>query len=219
MLILELLQNICLLLLVGRGQALLLLALVKHHLLNHAARLAVEVRQLRVFGLDLGHVNLGCSGHDVSPPFHLVDLVEVNFHRLGSVRVGRERPGRVVDENSMGEVALRMVSHQCRGLGGEVRTLMMGSWPLIPAVSLSFLISTTRSRDFTLSGTVKVTSSSPMVCVHLYGRLACSSSSLAREAASSAGDGSDILVSLYNSYEIRSCAFYAPLSVMILKLF
>lgn len=106
MLILELLQNVCLFLLVGRGQTLLLLALVKHHLLDHAARLAVKVRQLGVFGLDLGHVNLGGGGHDMGPPLHLVDLVEVNFDRLGSVRVGGERPGRVVDENSMGQVAL-----------------------------------------------------------------------------------------------------------------
>lgn len=59
MLLLELLQDISLLLLVGTGQALLLLSLIEHHLFDHAACLAVEVGQLGVFGLDLGHVNLG----------------------------------------------------------------------------------------------------------------------------------------------------------------
>lgn len=51
--------------------------------------------------------------------------------------------------------------------GGEGRALMMGSWPLIPAEMDVFLMSTTRSRLLRLPGTEKVTSASPMVCVHL----------------------------------------------------
>lgn len=42
-LILELLEDIYLLLLVRRGEALLLLPLVEHHLLDHAPRVTVEV--------------------------------------------------------------------------------------------------------------------------------------------------------------------------------
>lgn len=93
MLVLELLEDVEPLLLVRGGQAALLLLLVKHHLLDHAARLAVEVRQLGRVGLDLGHVDLGSVGHDVSPPLHLVHLVEVDLDRLGAVGVGAQRPG------------------------------------------------------------------------------------------------------------------------------
>lgn len=82
MLLLELRQRIQLLLLVARRLPHLLLALVKHHLLDHAARLAVQVAQLAVFGLDLGHVDLGRRRHDVLPPLHLVDLVKVDVDLL-----------------------------------------------------------------------------------------------------------------------------------------
>jgi hypothetical protein len=42
----------------------------------------------------------------VCPPFHLIDLVEVNLDGLGTVRVGGQGPGRVVNADRMGEVAL-----------------------------------------------------------------------------------------------------------------
>ena len=64
---------------------------------------------------------------------------------------------------------------------------MMGSWPLTPATSLVFDIVMVKSRLLSPPGMEKVTSSSPIVCVHLYGRAACSSASFARAAASSAG--------------------------------
>jgi hypothetical protein len=82
---LELLENICLVLLIRAGQALLLLLLVEHHLLDHAAGLAVEIRQLGVIGLDLGNVDLRRRGDDVSPPLHLVHLVEVDLNCLRAV--------------------------------------------------------------------------------------------------------------------------------------
>ena len=69
-------------------------------------------------------------------------------------------------------------------------TSITGSCPRTPTFKLSRLISTTRSRALRFPGTVTNTSSSEMVCVHLYGRAACSSASLARAAASSAGVGS-----------------------------
>lgn len=92
-LLLELLEDIHLLLLVARRQACLLLTLVVHHLLDHSPGLAVEVRQLAVLGRDFGDVNLGRVCHDVCPPLHLVDLVEVDLERLGAVGGGDERPG------------------------------------------------------------------------------------------------------------------------------
>lgn len=46
-------------------------------------------------------------------------------------------------------------------------TLMTGSWPLIPAARLCFLMSMMRSFDFMFPGTVKVTLSSAIVCCHL----------------------------------------------------
>jgi hypothetical protein len=67
-----------------------------------------------------------------------------------------------------------------------VRTLMIGSCPLIPALSFVFLMSTTRSRPLRFPGTVKLRERSRIVCVHLYGREACSSTSRARAAASAA---------------------------------
>jgi hypothetical protein len=69
---------------------------------------------------------------------------------------------------------------------------MMGSWPLTPTTSFFFLISTLKSLPFRFPGTSTVTSRSPIVWVHLYGRAACSSASFARAAASSAGVGSGI---------------------------
>lgn len=105
-LLLEFLEDIHLLLLVRGRQASLLLSLVKHHLLNHAPGLAVEIGELGVFGLDLGDVDGGCAGDDVCPPLHLVDLVEVDFYALGAVRVGGQGPSRVVDADRMGEIAL-----------------------------------------------------------------------------------------------------------------
>jgi hypothetical protein len=72
---------------------------------------------------------------------------------------------------------------------------MMGSWPLIPRTSFFFLISTTKSFPFRFPGTSTVMSRSPIAWAHLYGRAACSSASLARAAASSAGVSSRQCVS------------------------
>lgn len=103
---LELLEDVGLALVVGGGQAELLLALVVHHLLDHAAGLAVEVGQLAVLGLDLGDVDLGGGGDDVRPPLHLVRLVEVDLDRLGAVGRRRQRPGGLFGVDRVGEVAL-----------------------------------------------------------------------------------------------------------------
>jgi len=118
MLRLELRQQLGLPLLLARGQAGLLLALVVHHLLDHAARLAVEVAEARVLGLDARHVDGGRGGDDVRPPLELVGLVEVDVEGLegrgggGGGRQRRERPGGLVDVDGVGEVALRRQSAQ-----------------------------------------------------------------------------------------------------------
>lgn len=105
MLLFELVQNIQLLLLVTRGLASLLLPLVEHHLLDHAASLAVQVAELTVLGLDLRSVDFGGRGDDMGPPLELVHFVEVNGDFLARGCRG-ESPGAVVDEDGMGEGAL-----------------------------------------------------------------------------------------------------------------
>ena len=56
---------------------------------------------------------------------------------------------------------------------------MMGVWPLTPTLSFFFVMTMSRSRPFRLPATGTVTSTSPIVWVHLYGSFACSSASLA----------------------------------------
>lgn len=106
MLLLELLQDIRLLLVIRRRQPLLLLALVVHHLLDHAPGLAVELAQLRVLGLDLGHVDFWGGRYHVRPPLKLVLLVQVDLDGLGAVGRGGQSPGRLFGADYVGEVAL-----------------------------------------------------------------------------------------------------------------
>lgn len=73
-------------------------------------------------------------------------------------------------------------------------TLMMGSWPLIASSNFFFLTSTFKSLAFRLPGISTETSRSPIVCVHLYGRAACSSFSFAAAVASCSLVGSRELV-------------------------
>lgn len=105
MLFLEFLQYVQLLLFVAGRLAHLLLALVEHHLLDHATGLAVQVAEVAVLGLDLGGVDFGRGGDDVGPPLHLVDLVEMQADFLAAGD-GLEGPGGVVDVDGVGEVAL-----------------------------------------------------------------------------------------------------------------
>jgi len=98
MLRLELLEQVHLLLIIAGGQAHLFLPLVEHHLLDHGARLAVQVAQLAVLRLDLARVDLGVVRQHVRPPFHLVDLVQVDRHFFGrGVCRSLKRPAAFVD--------------------------------------------------------------------------------------------------------------------------
>lgn len=106
MLRLEFLEDIHLLLLIRSGKTGLLLSLVEHHLLDHPARFAVEVRELGGIRLNLAHVDLGRTGDHVCPPLHLVHLVEVNLDRLGAIAVRHEGPGRVFGVDFVGGFAL-----------------------------------------------------------------------------------------------------------------
>mmetsp|Transcript_17310 Transcript_17310/g.53785 ORF Transcript_17310/g.53785 Transcript_17310/m.53785 type:complete len:236 (+) Transcript_17310:204-911(+) len=76
----ELCKHVLLLLLLGRGQPELLLPLVVHHLLDRLARLAVEVREVGVLGLDFLRVDLGVADEDTFPPLHAVDLLKREAH-------------------------------------------------------------------------------------------------------------------------------------------
>jgi hypothetical protein len=70
---------------------------------------------------------------------------------------------------------------------------MIGSCPLICTLRWVFFNSTMRSLAFRFPGMGTLTSASFSVCVHLYGSVACSSSSLLRSASScclrSSGEG------------------------------
>lgn len=93
MTLLKLLQHLQLPLLLTRRLPHLLLPLIIHHLLHHPSRLAVQIPQLAVLGLDLRGVEevRGVAG-DGRPPLLLVGFVEVD----GDVFAGGgglERPG------------------------------------------------------------------------------------------------------------------------------
>lgn len=105
MLVLKLLKQIHLPLLITGRLPHLLLSLIKHHLLHHRPRLTIQVTQRRILGCDLCDVDFGCAGHDVRPPFHLIDFVEVDSH-LFARGDGFEHPCRVVCVNRVREVAL-----------------------------------------------------------------------------------------------------------------
>jgi hypothetical protein len=93
MLLLELLQHLGLLLLITVRQALLFLALVIHHLLNHSSGLAIKISQLRTLRRDLAGIDLRGVGNHMLPPFHLVDLVEMNRELFLPARNGLKCPG------------------------------------------------------------------------------------------------------------------------------
>lgn len=78
MLRLKLPQNLHLLLLLTSRSPHLLLSLIIHHLLDHRPRLPVQIAQVRVLRRDLADVDLRRRGHDMRPPVHLVDFVEVD---------------------------------------------------------------------------------------------------------------------------------------------
>lgn len=119
---LEFLEDVGLALIIRGGEAHLLLALVVHHLLDHAARLAVEVGQLAVLGLDLGHIDLGGARDHVGPPLHLVCLVQVDLDRLRPVGRCRQGPGRILGMDCVREVALERMGQSL--LLGRVCTVL-----------------------------------------------------------------------------------------------
>ena len=71
-------QHVLLLLFVACRLTHLFLLLVVHHLLNHGSGVAIKVTELAVLRGNLGCIDLGSVLDDVGPPFHLVDLVEVD---------------------------------------------------------------------------------------------------------------------------------------------
>ena len=124
MLRLEALQHLHLLLILARRLTHLLLALIIHHLLDHAPRLAIQIAEFAVLGRDLRDVDLGRRGDDMGPPFHLVDLVEMDGDFFAGVRQRFERPGGFVGVDFFGEVALGEK-------GGFLAVRGSGSWRLV----------------------------------------------------------------------------------------
>ena len=97
MLLLELLQNIQLFLLIRRWQVQRLLPLIKHHFFDSLARITVEISQLGIFRLNLLRVDGRVAFQDAVPPFHLVQLLQIDDDAAGTVREMRaatsELPG------------------------------------------------------------------------------------------------------------------------------
>jgi hypothetical protein len=84
----EFLQLILLLQLVTRRKTLLLLFHIKHHLLNSRPSLAVQVRQLRRFWVDLLSVDFGVALYGAAPPTRLVfPLLDIDVQILSFVVV------------------------------------------------------------------------------------------------------------------------------------
>ena len=106
MLRLKLLQHLHLLLFLTRRLPHFLHPLIVHHLLNHPPRLPIQITQLAILGLNLAGIDGRSARHDVGPPFHLVDLVEVDGDFFTDGR-RFERPGGFVDFDFFGEVALK----------------------------------------------------------------------------------------------------------------
>lgn len=106
MLRLELPQNLRLLLLITTRLASLLLPLIIHHLLDHAASLAVQIAELAVLGRDFADVDARSGSHDVLPPLHFVGLGELDSHFFRAGGSAVESPGGIVDEDGVREGAL-----------------------------------------------------------------------------------------------------------------
>ena len=70
----SLFHDVLFLLVIAGGQSHLLLPLVVHHLLDHAARLTVQVRELGGLRLHLARVDLRVRLDQPAPPLHLVHL-------------------------------------------------------------------------------------------------------------------------------------------------
>jgi hypothetical protein len=74
----ELLEHVLLFLLVTRGLALSLHLLIVHHLLDHSASIAIQIRQLGVLWCNLGSIDLRSAGDDVGPPIRVGSLRQRN---------------------------------------------------------------------------------------------------------------------------------------------
>ena len=106
MLRLELPHNLRLLLLITARLARLFLPLIIHHLLDHPPSLSIEVAELAVLGRDFADVDARRRSHDVLPPLHLIGLRELDAEFFGARGCAFESPGRVVEEDGVGECAL-----------------------------------------------------------------------------------------------------------------
>ena len=106
MLLLKLLDDVQLLLLVGRRQSHRLLPLVEHHLLDGLTSFAIQIAEVAVLRLDFRNVDGIVSVAHGVPPFHLVELLQVD-DQAGAVLHG---PEGIVDDDGFGEGSVDDVS-------------------------------------------------------------------------------------------------------------
>lgn len=99
---LELFEHVHLLAFLRGGFAHLLLLLVKHHFLDHAAGFTVEIAQFGVLRGDFGRVNLGVGHEHMLPPRHLVDFFKVDLKIL----VVFQHPRGILQFDFIGQLVL-----------------------------------------------------------------------------------------------------------------
>ena len=91
------LQFVLFLQFITRGQTLLLLLLVKHHLLNNRPRFVVQITQLTVFGLHFLSVNLLVSLKNTVPPVLAFLLCEIELQDFAVLAVSFDAPRRLLN--------------------------------------------------------------------------------------------------------------------------
>ena len=117
MLLHKLFEHVLLLLLVRGGQAHLLLPLVVHHLLHQSAGLAVQVGQFARLRVDLFGADLRVRRDEFAPPFHLVDLLQGEQHRI----LVLQEPGGLFHFDLVLQLAVQEASGRIFESGAERR--------------------------------------------------------------------------------------------------
>ena len=82
----KVLEYVLFLLFVRGWQTLLLLSLIVHHFLDHGPGFTVQIGQLGVLRAHFFGVYFGVLGDQLAPPFHLVNLFNVNQNKLAVVQ-------------------------------------------------------------------------------------------------------------------------------------
>lgn len=119
-------------------------------------------------------IRLGGWGEEMGPVVFLVIVMFFSFGRGKAILKMRE----------MGVCDPRLYNFDEENIEKGEPTSIISSLPLMPTFRLFLSNSTIKSRALSAPFIGMVISTSPSVCVHLYGSRACSSFSLARRASS-----------------------------------